>query len=281
MEVSLVGDARDTLTELIPQLERKSDRSWREEIEGEVSRWWDVLAEQAMVSADPINPLRVFHELSPKLPDRCILTADSGSATNWWARHLKMRKGMRAALSGTLATMCPGVPYAFAAKMAYPDRPVIASLGDGAMQMLGINALIDIASRWEEWSNPRLVVLVLHNDDLNQVTWEQRVMAGDPKLVASQEIPDFGYADYARLLGLHGVRIDDPEQIADAWDEVLNAGRPALLEAITDPEVPPLPPHIKLEQAMHMAKALKQGDQHGARVVTQSLKGKLKELTTR
>jgi pyruvate dehydrogenase (quinone) len=281
MEASLVGDARDTLTELIPQLERKSDRSWREEIEAEVSSWWDLLGERAMVSAEPLNPQRVFHELSPRLPDRCILTADSGSATNWWARHLKMRKGMRAVLSGTLATMCPGVPYAFAAKMAYPDRPVIASLGDGAMQMLGINALIDIAARWEDWSNSQLVVLVLHNDDLNQVTWEQRVMAGDPKLVASQEIPDFGYADYARLLGLHGVRIDDPEQIGDAWDEVLSAGRPALLEAITDPEVPPLPPHIKLEQAMHMAKALKQGDQHGARVVTQSLKGKLKELTTR
>jgi pyruvate dehydrogenase (quinone) len=188
---------------------------------------------------------------------------------------------MRTALSGTLATMCPGVPYAFAAKMAYPDRPVIACLGDGAMQMLGINALIDIAARWEEWSNKQLVVLVLHNDDLNQVTWEQRVMSGDPKLVASQEIPDFGYAEYARMIGLHGVRVDDPEQVAGAWEEALNVGRPALLEAITDPEVPPLPPHIKLEQATSLAKALSQGDQHGARIITQSLKGKIKEFTTR
>ena len=281
MEASLVGDARDTLRELIPQLERKEDRSWQQEIEAEVSRWWEILAEQAQVEARPLNPLLVFHELSPKLPDQCILTADSGSATNWWARHLKLRKGMRAALSGTLATMCPGVPYAFAAKMAYPERPVIACLGDGAMQMLGINALIDIAARWESWSNSQLVVLVLHNDDLNQVTWEQRVLAGDPKLVASQEIPDFGYAQYARLLGLEGVRLEDPEQVADAWDRVLNAGRPALLEAVTDPEVPPLPPHIKLEQATSMAKALMHGDQHGARVVAQSLKGKLRELTTR
>jgi pyruvate dehydrogenase (quinone) len=281
MEASLVGDARDTLRALIPQLERKEDRSWQEEIEAEVSRWWKILEERAMLSAEPLNPQRVFHELSAKLPDGCILTADSGSATNWWARHLKLRKGMRTALSGTLATMCPGVPYAFAAKMAYPDRPVIASLGDGAMQMLGINALIDIASRWEEWSNPQLVVVVLHNDDLNQVTWEQRVMSGDPKLVASQEIPDFGYADYARQLGLHAVRVEDPDQVAGAWDEVLAAGRPALLEAITDPEVPPLPPHIKFEQATSLAKALRQGDQHGARLVAQSMKGKLKEFVTR
>ncbi|HET9154607.1 MAG TPA: thiamine pyrophosphate-requiring protein [Solirubrobacterales bacterium] len=281
MEVSLVGDARDTLLELIPQLERKEERGWREEIEGEVERWWDILGEQAMVEAQPLNPLRVFHELSPRLPDDCILTADSGSATNWWARHLKLRRGMRTALSGTLATMCPAVPYAFAAKMAHPERPVIAAIGDGAMQMLGINALIDIAARWEGWSNKQLVICVLHNDDLNQVTWEQRVLAGDPKLEVSQSIPDFPYADYARSLGLHGVKVEGPDQVGEAWDEALGAGRPVLYEAVTDPEVPPLPPHIKLEQATALAKSLLKGDPHGGRVVTQSLKGKLKEMTTR
>ncbi|MFL5899186.1 MAG: thiamine pyrophosphate-requiring protein [Solirubrobacterales bacterium] len=281
MEASLVGDARDTLQELIPQLERKTERGWRDEIEAEVERWWEILGEQAMVEAQPLNPLRVFHELSPRLPDDCILTADSGSATNWWARHLKLRRGMRTALSGTLATMCPAVPYAFAAKMAYPERPVIAAIGDGAMQMLGINALIDIAARWEEWSNKQLVVCVLHNGDLNQVTWEQRVLAGDPKLEASQRIPDFPYADYARSLGLHGLKVDSPDQVADAWDEALNTGRPVLYEALTDPEVPPLPPHIKLEQATSLAKALVKGDPHGGRIVSQSLKGKLKEMTTR
>ncbi|MGN6557241.1 MAG: thiamine pyrophosphate-requiring protein [Solirubrobacterales bacterium] len=281
MEASLVGDARDTLRELIPQLERKEERGWREEIEAEIERWWEILGEQAMVEAQPLNPLRVFHELSPRLPDNCILTADSGSATNWWARHLKLRRGMRTALSGTLATMCPAVPYAFAAKMAYPERPVIAAIGDGAMQMLGINALIDIAARWEQWPNKQLVVLVLHNDDLNQVTWEQRVLAGDPKLEVSQRIPDFPYADYARSLGLHGIKVEDPDQVASAWDEALNAGRPVLYEAVTDPEVPPLPPHIKLEQATSLAKSLLKGDPHGGRVISQSLKGKLKEMTTR
>src|SRR3954449_7722942 len=184
-KVNLVGDSAETLRELIPHLQRKEDRSWREQIEHEVERWWDILADQAHDAADPLNPLLVFDELSPRLPDNCILTADSGSATNWWARHLKLRKGMRAVLSGTLATMCPAVPYALAAKFAHPDRPVIAALGDGAMQMLGINALIDIAKYYERWSN-QLVVLVLNNRDLNQVTWEQRVLAGDPKLEASQ-----------------------------------------------------------------------------------------------
>jgi pyruvate dehydrogenase (quinone) len=281
MEVGLVGDARETLRELIPQLERKQDRAWREEIESGVERWWRIIAEQAMVEAQPLNPLRVFHELSPRLPDRCILTADSGSATNWWARHLKLRKGMRAALSGTLATMCPGVPYAFAAKMAYPDRPVIAALGDGAMQMLGNNALIDVASRYEQWSNRQLIVLVLHNNDLNQVTWEQRVLAGDPKLEASQRIPSFDYAGYARLLGLEGIKVEAPDDVAAAWDEALAADRPVLYEAVTDPEVPPLPPHIKMEQATSMAKALVRGDPHGGRAAKQSFRGMLKEFVTR
>jgi pyruvate dehydrogenase (quinone) len=281
MDVSLVGDSKDTLRQLLPHLRRKEDRSWREHIEQEVERWWEILAKRAMDDAEPLNPLRVFHELSPRLPDDVIITADSGSATNWWARHLKLRKGMKAALSGTLATMCPGVPYAFAAKFAYPDRPVIACLGDGAMQMLGINALIDVADKYPRWSNKQLVVLVLNNRDLNQVTWEQRVLAGDPKLEASQVIPDFPFARYAELLGLEGIRVDSPDRVADAWDQALAADRPVVYEAITDPEVPPLPPHIMMDQAKGMAQALLKGDPAASRIVRQSIKGKLKELVTR
>jgi pyruvate dehydrogenase (quinone) len=281
MEVNLVGDARETLLELIPQLERKQDRSWRQEIESNVERWWKILKQQAHLEAEPINPQLVFSELSGRLPDRCILSADSGSATNWWARQLKLRKGMKAALSGTLATMCPAVPYAFAAKMAYPDRPAIAAIGDGAMQMLGINGLIDIAEHWQRWENKQLIVLVLNNGDLNQVTWEQRVMNGDPKLEASQVIPDFPYARYAEMLGLRGIRVDSPDQVADAWDEALAADRPVIYEAITDPEVPPLPPHITLQQATALSQALLKGDPEAGQVVRQSLKGKLKQIVTR
>ncbi len=279
-EANLVGDARDTLQALIPLLQRKDDRSWREDIEQGVERWWNILGERAQDSANPINPQLVFHELSPRLPDNCILTADSGSATNWWARHLKMRKGMQAGLSGTLATMCPAVPYALAAKFAYPDRPVIAAIGDGAMQMLGNQALIDIAYYSERWPNKQCIIVVLHNDDLNQVTWEQRVMAGDPKLDASQTLPDFPFARYGELLGLKGIRVDRPEDVGPAWDEALAADRPVVLEAITDPEVPPLPPHIKFEQAQKLAMALP-GDPNRGRIVKNALKGKVEEFVNR
>jgi pyruvate dehydrogenase (quinone) len=279
-EANLVGDARDTLQALIPLLERKEDRSWREEIEQGVERWWRILDDRAHDSADPLNPQLVFHELSERLPDNCILTSDSGSATNWWARHLKLRTGMQAALSGTLATMCPAVPYALAAKFAHPDRPVIATIGDGAMQMLGNQALIDIARYSERWANKQCIILVLHNDDLNQVTWEQRVMSGDPKLEASQVLPDFPYARYAELLGLKGIRVDRPEDVGAAWDEALAADGPVVLEAITDPEVPPLPPHIKFEQAQKLAQALP-GDPSRGRIIKQAVKGKVDEFVNR
>jgi pyruvate dehydrogenase (quinone) len=279
-EVNLVGDSKVTLQALIPHLERKEDRSWQQQIEQEVERWWKLMDERSHLSADPLNPQLVFHELSQRLPDNCILTADSGSATNWWARQLKMRKGMKSALSGTLATMCPGVPYALAAKFAYPDRPVIASLGDGAMQMLGNAALIDIAHYQERWTNKQCVVVVLHNNDLNQVTWEQRVMAGDPKLQASQVLPDFNFSRYAEVLGLKGIRVDRPEDVGPAWDEALAANTAVVYEAITDPEVPPLPPHIRMSQAQKLAKALP-GDPHTGRIIKESVKGKLEEFVTR
>jgi pyruvate dehydrogenase (quinone) len=280
-EVNLVGDSKETLRALMPHLQRKEDRSWRQGIEDDVERWWTILGERAQDPAtEGINPQLVFHELSSRLPDNCILTADSGSATNWWARHLKLRSGMKAALSGTLATMCPGVPYALGAKFAYPDRPVIASLGDGAMQMLGNAALIDIAHYAHRWPNKQCIVVVLHNNDLNQVTWEQRVMAGDPKLQASQVLPDFPFARYAEIIGLRGIRVERPEDVGPAWDEALAADRPVVYEAITDPEVPPLPPHIKFEQAKKMAKALP-GDPHTGRIVREAIKGKAEEFLNR
>ncbi|MGI9050438.1 MAG: thiamine pyrophosphate-dependent enzyme, partial [Rubrobacteraceae bacterium] len=216
-----------------------------------------------------------------RLPERCILTADSGSGTNWWARHLKIREGMLAALSGNLATMGPGVPYALAAKFAYPDRPVIATVGDGAMQMIGNAAMNDIVKYWHEWEDPRLIILVLHNNDLNQVTWEQRVMAGDPKLDASQVLPDFPFARYGELLGFKGIRVDNPDDIGKAWDEALGADRPVVYEAITDPEVPPLPPHIRLEQAEGITEAMLKGDPASVKIALQAVKGKLDEFTNR
>jgi pyruvate dehydrogenase (quinone) len=256
MEVPLIGDSVETLRALIPLLKRKSDRSWRETTEKNISEWWKVLEARAMTPAEPINPQLVFWELSPRLPENCILSSDSGSSANWFARDLKIRRGMMASLSGNLATMGPGVPYAIAAKFAWPDRVAIALVGDGAMLMNGINGLVTIAKYWKEWRDPRLVIMVLANHDLNQVTWEQRVMNGDPKFKASQEVPDFPFARYADMVGLKGIRVDQPDQIGSAWDEAFAAKCPVVIEAVTDPEVPPMPPHITFDQAMHFSESL-------------------------
>jgi pyruvate dehydrogenase (quinone) len=285
-EVNLVGDSRDTLRALIPHLQRKEDRSFRESIESEIENWWQILAERAMDSPSAegmMNPLRVFHELDKQAPDHFITTSDSGSATNWWARHLKAREGTKFALSGTLATMCPGLPYALSAKLAFPDRPVIAVMGDGAFQMLGVNTLIDVSKYEHLWAdrNRTFVVLVLNNHDLNQVTWEQRVLAGDPKVEVSQELPDFPYAKYAESLGMRGIRVTDGDAMEAAWKEAFATDRPVLVEAVTDPEYPPLPPHIRFELAQHMAQALAKGDPHTGRIIRESVKGKVEELLHR
>lgn len=272
MEVNLVGDSRLTLEALLPLLHRKTDRRWRERIEAGVQDWWQVLEARAMNEAQPINPQRVFWELSPRLPADTLLACDSGTCAAWYARDLKAQAGMMGSLSGGLATMGAAVPYALAAKMAFPSRPVVALVGDGAMQMLGINALVTVAHRWRDWQDPRLIVLVLNNGDLNMVTWEQRITGGDPKFADSQDLPSFPYAEFARLLGLHAKRVERPEDIGPAWDEALGADRPMLLEVLTDPTVPPLPPHVSTKQARNYVKALLQGDAEARQVVVASLK---------
>src|SRR4051812_15293026 len=272
MEVNLVGDSGETLRALLPLLQRKSDRSWRDTIERNVFDWWQLLEARAMTDASPVNPQRVFWELSSRLPDECILSADSGTTASWYARDLKFRRGMIGSLSGGLATMGPAVPYAVAAKFCYPDRVAIALAGDGAMQMNGINELITIAKYWREWSDPRLIVLVLNNRDLNMVTWEERVLAGDRKFEASQGVPDFDYAGYARMLGLGGIRVDSPDVVGRAWKMAFESDRPFVIDAITDPNVPPLPPHITLEQAKSFASSLLKGDAETLGLLKQTMK---------
>ena len=259
-EVNLVGDSAETLRALFPRIRQKERGKWRESIETNIADWWKTLEQRAHASANGVNPQRVFYELSPRLPDDCIVTCDSGSAANWYARDLKFRRGMLASLSGGLATMGPAVPYAISAKLTHPDRPVIALVGDGAMQMNGLNGLITIGARWREWQDRRLVVAVLNNGDLNQVTWEQRVLTGDPKYEASQVLPAFDYARYAELVGLQSIRVERDEDVAPAWERALAAERPVLIDARTDPEVPPLPPHINAEQAIHFMKSMLKGD---------------------
>ncbi len=249
MEYTMIGDSAETLRALLPLLKQNKETKWRQKLEKEISAWWDTLKDRAMVSAEPINPQRVFYELSPRLPDRAILTADSGSTANWYARDIKMRRGMHGSLSGGLASLGACTPYAVAGKFAYPDRPVIGFIGDGAMQMNGMNVMITVSKYWREWSNPTFIIMVLNNQDLNQVTWEERVQLGEGKTPLTQSIPDFPYARYAELLGLKGIRCDDPEKVGAAWEEALAADRPVILEMVTDPNVPPLPPHITIKDA--------------------------------
>jgi pyruvate dehydrogenase (quinone) len=258
MEVNLTGDAAETLRALLPLLERKEDRAWQQRLEAHKTRWLQVEHTRAQMPAHPLNPQRVFAELSPLLPDNAVLASDAGTNTNWTARYLQMRRGMKYALSGSLATMGPAVPYAIAAKFAYPDRVAFAITGDGAMQMNGNAELITIARYWREWSEPRLVVLVLNNRDLNQVTWEMRTENGDARFADSQSLPDFPYAAYAESVGLRGIRVDDPDGVAGAWREALACDRPVVLEAVTDPNVPTLPPHISFEQSKNFASAILQ-----------------------
>ena len=275
VEVGLVGDSAATLRALKGQLFRKDDRSWREGVEANVRDWWELIEKRALEPAEPVNPQLVFHELSKRLPDDVILTSDSGSAANWFARDLKLRRGMRASLSGTLATMGPGVPYAIGAKFAHPERPVIALVGDGAMQMNGLAELITIAKYRERWADQRLIILVLNNHDLNQVTWEQRAMSGDPKFEGSQDLPDVPYARWAEMLGLNGIRTENPDEVGACWEQALAADRPTVLEVVTDPEVPPLPPHITLEQAKSFASAVLKGDPGAKKMIRQSLRQKI------
>jgi pyruvate dehydrogenase (quinone) len=249
MEYSLIGDSKETLAALLPMLEQNSNTAWRKTIEENVSTWWKTLEERAMSSADPINPQRIFWELSPLLPDRVIMTGDSGSVANWYARDIKIRRGMMGSLSGGLASLGAATPYAVAAKMAYPDRPVIGFIGDGAMQMNGLNVMITVSKYWKQWSDPRFIIMVLNNQDLNQVTWEERVQLGEGKTPLTQSIPDFPYHKYAELIGLKGIYCDNADQISAAWKEALQADRPVIIEFRADPNVPPLPPHITLKDA--------------------------------
>jgi pyruvate dehydrogenase (quinone) len=280
-ELNIVGDARSTLAALIPRLARKTDRAWRTSIEENVARWWEVVERQALTDSDldgVVNPQRVVWELSAQLPGDAILAADSGSSANWLARHLRVRGGVRASLSGTLATMGVGVPYVIGAKFAHPKRPAVAIVGDGAMQMNGLAELLTVSRYWRDWSDPRLVVAVLHNNDLNQVTWEMRAMEGAPKFVESQSLPDCSYAAFAAAIGLGSIEVTDAGQVADAWRQALSADRPTVLDVRTDPNVPPIPPHATFDQIKSSGLAMLKGDEDAREVVATGVIQKLQEF---
>ena len=271
-EVNLHGDAAITLRALEKRVSRKTERSWQDSIRAGIDEWWDVLEERAGISASPINPQKIFWSLNQRLPGNALLACDVGSVTNWFARYLKIPRGVVGSVSGGLASMGNAVPYLLAGKFVYPDRPGIAMVGDGAMQMLGNQALIGAATYWKEWKDPRFIVLVLNNRDLNQVSWEQRIMEGEPKYETSQDLPDFAFDDYARVLGLEGLRMDRPEDVDDVWEQALQARRPVVINAYVDPEIGPLPPHISREHAKGFLQSMIKGDPSALRMVKESMK---------
>jgi pyruvate dehydrogenase (quinone) len=272
MEMHLQGDSKETLTAMIPLLQNKEDRTWRKHIEEEVSDWWKVLEARAMTEANPVNPQRVFWELSKHLPSNSIIAGDSGSTAFWYARDIKIKKGMKASLSGTLATMCSAVPYAIAAKFAYPDRPAVAIVGDGAMQMLGMNELITIAKYYPRWQTPQLIIVVANNQDLKMVSWEQRALAAEPKFETSQNIPNFPFARFAEMVGLEGILVEKPEDVEPAMIRAFAAHKPVVIEAMTDANVPILPPHVTMSQAKSFFTSLLKGDSDAGELIKQTWK---------
>ena len=270
--VNLVGDAADTLQALLPHLNQKDDSSWRERIRKNKDEWYRIENDRASQAADPVNPQLLFTSLNKKVPDNAIIAGDAGTPTNWMARHIMVRRGMKISVSGNLATMGSAVPYAIAAKFAFPDRCVIAVPGDGAMQMNGLNELITVHKYWKQWSDPRIIFFVANNQDLNQVSWEERILSGAPRNMQTQPLPDFAYARFGESLGFKGIRVNSPDQVDEAWEQALNADRPVVLEAVVDGNIATLPPHITREQALKFFKAARKGDPDEGPMIGQSIK---------
>jgi pyruvate dehydrogenase (quinone) len=271
VEVNLHGDAAETLRALLPLLKPKTDRAWQERIVGEVSDWWKTVEERAMAPADAVNPQRVVWEMSPLLPADAIVAADSGTSAPWYAVCHRSRERQRGSVSGGLASMGAAVPYAIAAKFAYPTRLAVALVGDGAMQMNNMAELITVQKYWKRWADPRLIVCVLNNQDLAEVSWEQRATEGNPRYDKSQDLPDVRYSQFAQLLGLKGIFVDSPDALKGAWEEALASDRPVVLEVKTDPNVPPLPPHITASQAKAFMSAYFKGDRVLGKVLRRTL----------
>ena len=277
-EVNLWGDVKSTLAALIPLLDTKTDLSWQEKVADEMVEWESEMEAQAMVEySDGVNPRRVYHELNKRLPAQAIVTADAGTTADWYGHHIRLRRGMLGDLSGRLATMLAAMPYAVAAKFAYPERPVICTIGDGAFQMLGMNELITVKKYLKTWDNPQLIILVLHNDDLTQVSWEMRTEDGNPVWSTSQDVESIDYAAWAELVGFTGIRVTSDDQAAEAWDQAFANRGVTLIDAHTSKNVPPLPPHITAEFAKNTARALLKGDPNEFAVIKDSAKALLTE----
>lgn len=280
-EVNLWGDVGATLTALIPLLDQHTDRSFQQDaIEG-MKKWEAELEAQAMVSYEQVNPRRVFHELNKRLPPRAVVTCDAGTTADWYGHHIRLREGMLGDLSGRLATMLAAMPYATAAKFAYPDRSVVCTIGDGAFQMLGMNELITVKKYLDRWENPQLIVVVMHNDDLTQVSWEMRTEDGNPVWETAQDVESVDFAGWAQLLGFQGIAVHRDEDVVPALDRAFAHRGVTLIDAYVSRNVPPLPAKVTAEYAVNTVKALVKGDPQEGHVIADTAKAVVTEGVSR
>jgi pyruvate dehydrogenase (quinone) len=281
-ELNLWGDVKSTLDALIPLLEQKEDLSWQQSVSDGMIEWEDEMKAQALAQYDDgVNPRRVFHELNKRLPDGAIVTADAGTTADWYGHHIRLRRGMLGDLSGRLATMLAAMPYAVAAKFAYSDRTVVCTIGDGAFQMLGMNELITVKKYLDSWQNKQFIIVVLHNDDLTQVSWEMRTEDGNPVWRTAQDVESVDFAGWAQLLGFTGVQVRSDDEIEPALDAAFAHDGVTLIDAYTSRNVPPLPPHISREFAKMTGEALLKGDPFAVAVIKDSAEALMTEGVSR
>ena len=270
VEVGLVGDSKSVLQHLIPLLKRKEDRGFLKMAQAGMKDWWERMEKQATRMDKPMKPQVPAWELGKRLRNDAIVSCDSGTIATWWARHVPARKGQMHSLSGTLATMAPGLPYTLAAQVAYPNRQCIAFVGDGGFSMLMADFVTAV-----KYKLP-IKVVIIKNDTLGQIKWEQMVFLGNPEYGVQLHPIDF--AEFAHACGGVGFTVNDPKECGDVIDQFLNAPGPAILQAIVDPLEPPMPGKVKMEQAVHFAESLARGEPNRKKIALTVASDKVREM---
>jgi len=270
VEIGLVGDSRNTLRELLPLLKHKEDRKFLQAAQAGMKDWWELMEKRATRQDKPMKPQVVAWELGKRLRNDAIVSCDSGTIATWWARHILARRGQMHTLSGNLATMAPGLPYTIAAQIAFPNRQCIAFVGDGGFSMLMADFVTAV-----KYKLP-IKVVIIKNNTLGQIKWEQMVFLGNPEYGVDLQPIDF--AAYAHACGGVGFSVEDPGDCGRAIEEFLAAPGPAILQAAVDPFEPPMPAKVKAEQALHFAESLARGEPNRKKIALTTISDQVREL---
>jgi pyruvate dehydrogenase (quinone) len=270
VEVGLVGDSRNTLSELIPLLRRNADRSFLQAAQAGMKDWWHMIEKSGTRRDKPMKPQVVAWELGKLLRSDAIVSCDSGTIATWWARQVIAKRGQMHTLSGNLATMAPGLPYTIAAQVAFPNRQCVAFVGDGGFSMLMADFVTAV-----KYKLP-IKVVIIKNNTLGQIKWEQMVFLGNPEY--GVELHPIDFAEFAHACGATGFTVDEAADCANVMAEFLNAPGPAVLQAVVDPLEPPMPGKIKAEQALHFAESLARGEPNRKKIALTALSDRVREV---